>query len=237
MHRIGRRRFVKLGAVAGIGAALPRIASAERWRTRHLVTVLAGDARADLLTGQPERTQRPRHPTWNEVIRRRTGARASELWTIHDRVLVGDCVCDVKNYSSHPDYGIRFGATNLDASAGWEVEKGLGHTSGERRAIESFAEGLTPSSDAMSVALDVVRRFEPRCVTVFGVGRGRALDAWLAIEVDSGLRERTSLVVHDGRSVEVFGPDIHGTAAVRRRELAPMVVAWMTGRALPVTLL
>ncbi len=117
-----------------------------------LPTTVPGYAHSTLLTGREERSQRPAHPTWNEILRRKTGESASKYWMLQSASYHGACCWDVKNYSQHSDYGARYGATSFTMNKLFpligrrsaeeivelNVERALGHSREERRELVSF---------------------------------------------------------------------------------------------------
>ncbi len=113
---------------------------------------LHGYMYSELLTGRDAPSQRPLFPTWNEYVRKKTGARASDFWMLQGASYYRAWAWDVKHFSNHPDYGIRYGATSLTMSKlfanggrrsprelyALNVEPGLGHSARERGRIEEW---------------------------------------------------------------------------------------------------
>ena len=107
---------------------------------------------SEMLTGRDAPAQRPLYPTWNEYVRRKTGAGASDFWMLQPASYYRAWTWDVKHYSQHPHYGVRYGATSLTANKVFRpasegtareivdrsLERALGHTAFERRVIEDF---------------------------------------------------------------------------------------------------
>jgi hypothetical protein len=106
----------------------------------------------EVLTGVDPPTQRPLFPTWNEYVRKKTGAKASDFWMLQGASYYRGWTFDVKHFSRHPDYGVSCGATSLTMNKMFYeenratpaemfdllIEKGLGHTAQERRDIEEW---------------------------------------------------------------------------------------------------
>jgi hypothetical protein len=137
---------------------------------------LHGYLHSELLTGVESKEQRPRFPTWNEYVRKKTGSRASDFWVLQGVSFYRGFTFDVKNFSRHPAYGMGAGATSLTMNklfreedrktprelVGRFLEEGLGHTARERRDIEGWLADvlerrsyLAPA--ASSVELEVQR--------------------------------------------------------------------------------
>jgi len=101
-------------------------------------------------------SQRPAYPTWNEYVRKKTGAKATDFFVLQGVSYYRTWAFDVKHYSQHPDYGLRYGATSLTMNKTFcperrrtprgivdlNVEIGLGATDRERRALEAFIEDV-----------------------------------------------------------------------------------------------
>ncbi|HXV60373.1 MAG TPA: hypothetical protein VEK15_06750 [Vicinamibacteria bacterium] len=113
---------------------------------------LHGYMYTEMLTGRDDPAQRPRFPTWNEYVRKKTGGKASEFWILQGASYYRAWTWDVKNFSKHPDYGVRYGATNLTMnrffdpakklstppSVDLHFEKGLGHSKKELGQITEW---------------------------------------------------------------------------------------------------
>lgn len=108
---------------------------------------------SEMLQGARERgSQRPRLPTWNEYVRKKTGAKATDFFVLQGVSYYRAWALDVKHYSQHPDYGLRYGATSLTMNKTFfpdngrtpreivdlNVENGLGASVKERRELEAF---------------------------------------------------------------------------------------------------
>jgi hypothetical protein len=87
----------------------------------------------EVLTGRDSPSQRPLFPTWNEYVRKKTGSKASDFWMLQAASYYRAWAWDVKNFSRHPDYGVRFGATGLTMTKlfGREEENGEGDGDGD----------------------------------------------------------------------------------------------------------
>jgi len=174
-----------------------------------------------------------------------TGAGASELWMVQSVSFTRDWVWDVKNYSQHPAFGAPYGATNLTVNKltapGVAFQRGLGHTTRERRDIEAWIgdEGRAlvsaPHEEddplregdrrALLCAEALLRAFKPRCITVqlLAINEGRDRDkveGWVekltaSIRGDAYLAESTALV--------------RGWTEASGSDLAPSIVRAMTG--------
>lgn len=97
-------------------------------------------------------SHRPQFPTWNEYVRKKTGAKATDFFVLQGVSTDGAWAFDVKHHSEHPDYGLGCGATSLTMNkmffprgtrtpreiVALNVEPGLGTTTRERRELEEF---------------------------------------------------------------------------------------------------
>lgn len=223
---------------------------------------LPGCMATEILTGRSasSSSQRPLFPTWNEYVRKKTGARATDFWMLQSVSYYKGFTWDVKHFSKHPEYGIRYGATSLtmnklfhpkcDLSPGQLVERfvepGLGHSPTERKRIEAWiASVLTSKRDelpstrtpvverevqmgdcqALHLAGDILKAFEPRMLTIQILGLADASDdhgyetylrhiettdelignLWRRIQSDPRLCATTSLLIRPdcGRDSEV----------------------------------
>lgn len=113
---------------------------------------LHGYLYSEVLTGRDAPSQRPRFPTWNEYVRKKTGAPASDFWMLQGASYYRAWAWDVKHFSEHPDYGARYGATSLTMTKLFgngnrrsppelydiNVEPGLGHGARDRARIEEW---------------------------------------------------------------------------------------------------
>lgn len=105
-------------------------------------------------------SQRPRYPTWNEYVRRKTGANATDFFLLQGVSYYRAWAFDVKHYSQHPSYGIRYGATSLTMNkifraqrdktpreiVDLNVEPGLGASTRERKALEELIDDVSARS-------------------------------------------------------------------------------------------
>ena len=74
---------------------------------------LHGPMVSELLTGHPAPEQRPTFPTWQEMVRKHHASGPLDSFILQSQSYFGGFSWDVKNYSRHPDYGARYGATSL----------------------------------------------------------------------------------------------------------------------------
>jgi hypothetical protein len=136
---------------------------------------LHGYMYTELLTGRDAPAQRPLYPTWNEYVRKKTAGRASEFWMLQGVSYYRAWTWDVKHFSRHPDYGIRYGATSLTMNKLFQrenrsspreivdrnVEVGLGHTAKERKDLVEWV-GDALSGGAFELPSTVCDREVPR---------------------------------------------------------------------------
>ena len=102
-------------------------------------------------------SQRPLYPTWNEYVRKKTAAKATDFFVLQGVSYYRAWAFDVKHYSEHPDYGLPYGATSLTMNKTFRVkrdktpreivdinvETGLGASDEERKALEEFIADVT----------------------------------------------------------------------------------------------
>lgn len=100
--------------------------------------------------------QRPALPTWNEYVRKKTGAKATDFFMLQGLSYYGAWAFDVKHYSTHPNYGLRWGATSLTMNKMFRegdrkssrdivdlnVERGLGASAAERADLADFVDDV-----------------------------------------------------------------------------------------------
>ncbi len=161
---------------------------------------LHGYMYSEMLCGVDAPVQRPRYPTWSETIRKKAGGGAADFWMLQGVSRYRAWTWDVKHFSQHPEYGARYGATSLTMNRLFppgrkptggqivdrDVERGLGHTPGERRRIADFIDGAlvrksyvppstrapvipreAPLGDAQVLTLvpHILKEFKPKCIT------------------------------------------------------------------------
>jgi hypothetical protein len=140
---------------------------------------LHGYLYSELLTGRDAPSQRPLFPTWNEYVRKKTGSPASDFWMLQGASYYRAWAWDVKHFSRHPDYGIRYGATSLTMSKLFgngarrsprelfdlNVEAELGHGARERARIEEWLDDVLASR-----AYELPSTRKPICDRPFPIG-------------------------------------------------------------------
>ncbi len=113
---------------------------------------LHGYMYTEVLTGRDAPSQRPLYPTWNEYIRKKSAGKATDYWMMQGVSYSRAWTWDVKHFSSHPEYGVRYGATGLTMNKLFlpgnkrspaemmdlHIEKGLGHSPAERKQVEEW---------------------------------------------------------------------------------------------------
>jgi len=113
---------------------------------------LHGFMYTELFIGRDAPSQTPRFPTWANYVRKKTGAPASDFWTLQGLSYYRGWTYDSKHFCTHPEYGLRYGSTSLTMNkifyeenkatpreiVDLNVEKALGHTEKERKQLEEF---------------------------------------------------------------------------------------------------
>jgi hypothetical protein len=147
---------------------------------------LHGYMSSELLTGRDASTERPRFPTWSEYIRRETALPAAQFWMLQPVTTYRAWTWDRKHYSTHADFGSRYGATSLTTSATFldghdldlrrrvetQLEAGLGHSRREREQIVEFISDLQarrvwlPPSTRTPLATRGVQQQDAVCLQV-----------------------------------------------------------------------
>ena len=171
--------------VVGNAALTPSLSELQREGTLFThdygdTTHLDGYMVSEILTGRADaRSQRPSYPTWSEYVRKKTGAKALELWMLQPLAYHGGWTWDIKNHSTHPGYGARFGATNLTVARffadffadffedprRWSapelvdrfIDPALGHTTRERRLLTEWIDAVLATERSTPVGNAVER--------------------------------------------------------------------------------
>jgi hypothetical protein len=113
---------------------------------------LHGYMYTEVLTGRDAPSQRPRYPTFNEYVRKKTGGKGTDFWMLQSLSYYRAWTWDCKHFSKHPEYGLPYGATSLTMnkifypenphspreSVDFTIERGLGHTEAVRNQIAEF---------------------------------------------------------------------------------------------------
>ncbi len=113
---------------------------------------LHGYMYTEVLTGRDAPSQRPLYPTWNEYVRKKSAGKATDYWMLQGVSYSRAWTWDVKHFSSHPEYGVRYGATGVTMNKMFhpenkrspaemmdlQIEKDLGHSPAERNRVEEW---------------------------------------------------------------------------------------------------
>ena len=113
---------------------------------------LHGYMYTEVLTGRDAPSQRPLYPTWNEYIRKKSAGKATDYWMMQGVSYSCAWTWDVKHFSGHPEYGVRFGAMGLTMNklffpgkerspaemTDLHIEQGLGHSPAELKQVEEW---------------------------------------------------------------------------------------------------
>jgi len=155
----------------------------------------------EMLTGRHMGSGRPTAPTIFEYVRKKTSSAASDFWLLQPVDTFRRQRCDNKNYSSHPDYGVRYGAISVAVNEwcytgkkidqlsfmGRHVDPNLFSDAKDWGAVGDFArqardeDWFLPNISgapcperhlqlndcmALSIALEVLKRFAPLLIVV-----------------------------------------------------------------------
>ncbi|MGD0417888.1 MAG: hypothetical protein ABSA80_21215 [Terriglobales bacterium] len=108
----------------------------------------------EMLTGRAMGSGRPMAPTIFEYVRKETSRPASDFWLIQPEGTFRHQRCDNKNYSYHPEYGVRYGAISVAVNE-WcytgkkvgqlsfmeqHVDANLFSSATDRRAVQEFVQ-------------------------------------------------------------------------------------------------
>jgi hypothetical protein len=147
---------------------------------------LHGYMSTELLTGRDASTEQPRFPTWSEYIRRETMLPASQFWMLQPVAKYRAWSWDRKHYSTHGDFGSRYGATSITTAETFvdrdefdtrrhietQLEPGLRHSRQEREQIVAFIadlrarRGWVPPSTRTRLSRSAVEQHDAVCLQV-----------------------------------------------------------------------
>jgi hypothetical protein len=160
---------------------------------------------AEMLTGAVSNVGRPRVPTIFEYVRKEAKLPATHFWLIQPLDTFRGKRCDDKGYSSHPQYGGRYGAIDLCVNKWCYTGTGITLPSFLAQNVDSSV--VCDSADLMSLQEFIKQAID---------------DDWFFSRVSSGLSSNRYLQINDCLALSI-------TLEVLKRFTPTLIVVRLLG--------